>query len=371
MLVHEIPEVYQVETDYKDDKGIHWMLVRTLPGDEKKLQKLLSQHIKQCKGWRDELERMQAKYNKGSEPDDVVFRIQQLEKLLKEQGNILEFYNPVRTTIPESEASKSLAIPLFAGHVFVLATQQAITTFLSEYYPNGHVLYDRRVSNEEKSKVWVIPEAQMKFFRDFNDNYADKVIVLERPYTDYAFNPKTNKPNDIIKVLDGPLAGKTGYLARFKGNRRLVFNMQTPDGKGEMAVAIPDIWNFHCVLLHDPEHDVRSLVTKKERAADLLLGIIQSCGYVDEALRVFRMVMDILVEKASLVHLCQELFKSHRLLSQALTQLTAQQAELILYLVRYEQENPGYVRHTYSKLIIRPFLTPMIGEEYGGVKMRF
>ncbi len=365
MLVHKIPEVYQAETDYKDNKGIHWMLVRTLPGDEKKLQKLLLQHIKQCKAWRNEVERAQAKYKDCPVSDDEAFHIQQLGKQLAEQGNILEFYNPVRSTVPDSAASKSLVVPLFAGHVFVLATQQALTTFLEKYYPNGHILYDRRVSNEEKSKVWVIPEAQMKFFRDFNDNYADKVIVLERPYTDYAFNPKTNKPNDIIKVLDGPLAGKTGYLARFKGNRRLVFNMQSPDGKGELAVAIPDIWNFHCVLLHDPEHDVRSLVTKKERAVDLLLAIIQSCGYVDDVLRVFHEVMDILVEKASLVHLCQQLFKTRRPLSQALAQLTAQQAELVLYLVRYEQENPGYLRKTYRKHLIRPFLTPMIAG-YGG-----
>ncbi len=341
MLVHKIPEVYQPESDYKDNERYHWMVVRTLPGEEKKFQKILQRYMK---------DRMMQKMADG--------------------GNILECYNPIRTTIPDSEASKSLAVPLFAGHVFVLATQQALSTFLEKYYPNGHILYDRRVSNEEKSKVWVIPEAQMKFFRDFNDNYADKVIVLERPYTDYAFNPKTNKPNDIIKVLDGPLAGKTGYLARFKGNRRLVFNMQSPDGKGELAVAIPDIWNFHCVLLHDPENDVRTLATKKERAADLLLDIIQSCGYVDDALQVFRMVMEKLVEKASLVHLCQELLKTHKLLSQALAQLTAQQAELILYLVRYEQENPGYIRQTYRKLIIRPFLTPVVSR-YGGVKMTF
>ena len=63
-----------------------------------------------------------------------------------------------------------------------------------------------------------IPEEQMRFFKDFNENYAEHVIVLEKPYSDYAFNPKTNEPNEIVKVLDGPLKGREGYLTRFHRN---------------------------------------------------------------------------------------------------------------------------------------------------------
>lgn len=196
MLVNKIPEIYQEDSDFQDDEHFHWMIVRTMPGEEKKLQRLLEKQIRKNK-----------------------------------TQNILEVYNPVRSTVKETDASKSLNIPLFAGHVFVLAVQRDLSSFLADNYPNGRILYDRRSSTGEKTKVWVVPEAQMKFFRDFNENYADKVIVLERPYSDYAFNPKTNQPNALVKVLDGPLAGKIGYLARFKGNRRLVFQMQSPYGK--------------------------------------------------------------------------------------------------------------------------------------------
>lgn len=323
MLVNKVPEIYQNDADYQDEERFHWMIVRTLPGEEKKLQRLLEKKIHGQKA-----------------------------------RNILEVYNPVRSTIKETDASKSLVIPLFAGHLFVLATQRALTSFLVENYPNGRVLYDRRVSATERAKVWIVPEAQMKFFRDFNENYADKVIVLERPYSDYAFNPKTNQPNALVKVLDGPLAGKIGYLARFKGNRRLVFQMQSPYSKDPLAVAIPDIWNFHCVLVHNAENDVQTLQTKKARAVDMLLGIIQGTGGGEDSLRIFHQIMGILTEKPSLVHLCQQLSKPHLALSQALAKLTPTEAELILYLVRYEQENPGYVKQTWRRLILRPFLTP-------------
>lgn len=66
-----------------------------------------------------------------------------------------------------------------------------------------------------KAMACTIPESQIRAFRDYNENYADKVIVLERPYTDYAFNAKTDEPNEIVRVVDGPLAGCEGYICRF------------------------------------------------------------------------------------------------------------------------------------------------------------
>lgn len=44
--------------------------------------------------------------------------------------------------------------------------------------------------------------------------------------------------------------------------------------------------------------------------------------------------------------------------------LSAQDAELILNLVRYEHDNPGYVRNHWDKHVIRPFLTPASGVEF-------
>lgn len=50
-------------------------------------------------------------------------------------------------------------------------------------------------------------------------------------------------------------------------------------------------------------------------------------------------------------------------MSRCIARITGKEAELLINLARYEHNNPGYVRHTYRELILRPFLTPTSGIE--------
>ena len=43
--------------------------------------------------------------------------------------------------------------------------------------------------------------------------------------------------------------------------------------------------------------------------------------------------------------------------------MTGTEAELVINLVRYEHDNPGYVKANWGKLALRPFLTPTAGVE--------
>lgn len=149
----------------------HWFIIRTLPHQERKLAELLLAHQADIK-------------------------------------NILEVYCPTHTSVSLERNGKSEKAPLLAGYVFVLSTHNTLADFISEYYPDGIIVHRRRYQDDIKANVLTVPEEQMRFFMDFNDNYAEHVIVLERPYTDYAFNPKTNEPNDIVKVIEGPLKGR-------------------------------------------------------------------------------------------------------------------------------------------------------------------
>ena len=75
-------------------------------------------------------------------------------------------------------------------------------------------------------------------------------------------------------------------------------------------------------------------------------------------------MIDHLVFKPSLVDLCKDLHKKgDQALSRRLAQMTGKEAELIINLVRYEHDNPGYVKQTWNKLTLRPFLTPASGVE--------
>ncbi len=76
-------------------------------------------------------------------------------------------------------------------------------------------------------------------------------------------------------------------------------------------------------------------------------------------------IVESLAVKPSFAELRKDLIrKGHKALSQRMASLSAQDAELILNLVRYEHDNPGYVRNHWDKHVIRPFLTPASGVEF-------
>lgn len=282
-----------------------------------------------------------------------------------EASNILEVYCPTHTTVSVSRGGKNVQAPLFAGYVFVLGTRQAVTDVIDRYYPEGTILYDQGKGHGRKPRCLTVPEEQMRMFKDFNENYAEQVIVLERPYTDYAFNPKTNEPNEIVKIVDGPLRGRVGYLARFNRERRLVFNMKSFDTGKYLAVSVPDVWSLHVVRLHNAGGDRQTVGTVKDRAADLLIGLLQGCGYGEKTLPLLYGMTGYLAATPSLVGLCQWLFRQgHEAVSRKIAQLRTTDAELLLNLARYEHDNPGYVKERWNELVIRPFLTPTSGVDF-------
>lgn len=331
-LPNAVSPARKFDHDKLNNVDFHWFIVRTLPHQEKKV-------------------------------------VGMLEHCMADMENILEVYCPTRTTVCVNKNGMDIETPLFAGFVFVLSTQQALKDFMDRYYPEGTVMYERRKEEGKKACLWTIPEEQMKAFRDFNENYADKVVILERPYSDYAFNPKGNEPNEIVKVIDGPLAGKEGYLVRFRREKRMVFRMRSFGNDGWYTVSVPNIWNFHVVRLHNAEGDRQTIGTMKERAVDLLIGILQGCGYGDRTLPMLYDIVDTLVGKPSLVELCKKLYKQgHDRLSQRISVLGITDAELVLNLIRYERDNPGYVKCNWNRFVIRPFLTPTSGVEIGAGK---
>ena len=290
--------------------------------------------------------------------------VELLEKQKAQTKNILEIYAPTHTTVNVHQDSDDRQKPLFAGIVFVLATQNALMSFMKEHSKDADIQYERKKEKGERTRMCVIPESQMRAFRDYNENYADKVIVLERPYSDYAFNTKTGEPNEIVRVIDGPLAGCEGYICRFRHGKRLVFQVQGFEPGSWLTVSCPKAWDLHVVRLHNMEGDRLSVGTEKGRAVDLLAGILQACGYGERTLQMLYGIIDRLVVKPSLVSLCKELHAhGDTALSQRLARMTGTEAELVINLVRYEHDNPGYVKANWSKLALRPFLTPTAGVE--------
>ena len=279
-------------------------------------------------------------------------------------GNILEVYCPTHTKVYVRRGDNEQRLPFFDGYVFVLATQGALVEFLRDNDSDAYIWYNRKRTPDEKAVACTIPESQIRAFRDYNENYADKVIVLERPYTDYAINAKTDEPNEIVRVVDGPLAGCEGYICRFHRKKGLVFRVQGIMPGSWLTVTYPNASDLHVVRLHNAERDRLSIGTEKGRAADLLVGILQSCGYGERTHSLFYELMERLAADLSLEALCKHLQKQgEKALADRLAKLTTQEAELLINLARYEHDTPGYVKENWPRMILRPFLTPTSGVE--------
>ena len=289
--------------------------------------------------------------------------------------NILEVYCPTHTKVYVRRGDNEQRLPFFDGYVFVLATQGALAEFLRDNDSDAYIWYNRKRTPDEKAVACTIPESQIRAFRDYNENYADKVIVLERPYSDYAFNAKTDEPNEIVRVVDGPLAGCEGYICRFHRKKGLVFRVQGMMPGSWLTVTYPNASDLHVVRLHNAEGDRLSIGTEKGRAADLLAGILQGCGYGERTQPMLYELMERLAADLSLEALCKHLQKQgEKELSCHLARLTAQEAELLINLARYEHDTPGYVRENWPRITLRPFLTPTSGiameKEKGEVELR-
>lgn len=278
--------------------------------------------------------------------------------------NILEVYCPTHTKVYVRRGDNEQRQPFFDGYVFVLATQGALAEFLRNNDSDAYIWYNRKRTPDEKAMACTIPESQIRAFREYNENYADKVIVLERPYTDYAFNAKTDEPNEIVRVVDGPLAGCEGYICRFHKKKGLVFRVQGMMPGCWLTVTYPNASDLHVVRLHNAEGDRLSIGTEKGRAADLLVGILQGCGYGEHTQSLFYELMERLAADLSLEALCKHLQQQgEKTLADRLAKLTTKEAELLINLARYEHDTPGYVRENWPRIILRPFLTPTSGIE--------
>ena len=272
-----------------------------------------------------------------------------------QRSNILDFYCPMNTTVRVQRGKQEEMLPLFAGRVFVLTTQDTARAILGEKYPEGYLEYDKT-----QKRVMTVPDLQMLFFMDFNEHYPEKVLVLERPYSDYAFNAKNDEPNEAIKVIDGPFEGKTGYLVRFRGNRRLVFQMEG------MAISIPDIWDYHLTRLHNSEGDRQSRHTLKARIVDLIVGKLQDSGFADNAYPTFIWLINTLIERGSFAGLQEEIGQhadreTYRRLAESVRNLSVEEAEQIQSLANYIKTDPEFADSYKDRPTLRPFLTPTPG----------
>lgn len=284
---------------------------------------------------------------------------------MEKEKNILEVFCPVNTTVTKRRNGKDVKAPLYSGHVFVLATYNALREFLKLNYPDGGILFRRfryEDENGRKSVPVTVPETEMRTFRELNDSYDERMVVLDRPYSDYAYNPKSGKMNEVVKIMDGMFAGRKGYFVRFGGERRLVFSILDDSGIPSLTLSIPNIWSFHVSRMVNGDIAKAGNPTERDRAIDMMIGTLHGCGLADRAMDKLLEMVDFLSEKTSWLELCKWLSRNgERSLSKAFAEYGKEEVSMVYSLIRYENDNKGYVEAAWAMNLIRPFLTPTAG----------
>lgn len=129
---------------------------------------------------------------------------------------------------------KVLNVPVIAGLVFVHTDKSFLDQWL-EQVGMGCQLY---VDNANAPIV--VPEYQIRLFKDYLSFVDSDVMVLRKPYSYFLKKKK-------IRILSGRFAGLEGRLYQIKGNYKLVY------GLGNTALALSDIAKSPYVEITDEE----------------------------------------------------------------------------------------------------------------------
>lgn len=124
--------------------------------------------------------------------------------------------------------------PVVPGLVFVRASKVLLQQWVED---NG---VGSRFYTDVNDHPIVVPEYQIRLFKDYLSFVESDVMVLRKPYSYFLQKKK-------IRILNGRFAGLEGRLFQIKGNYKLVY------GLGNTALALSDIAKYPYVEVTDEE----------------------------------------------------------------------------------------------------------------------
>ena len=157
------------------------------------------------------------------------------EGLGERRGSVLKTYLPLRK-VADTDKNGLLplenVVPAIPGLLFVHGSLRQLQYWLEET-ATGCRLY----VNVNNNPI-VVPDYQIRLFKDYLSFVDSEVMVLRKPYS-YFLQKKR------IRILNGPFVGLEGRLFQIKGNYKLVY------GLGNTALALSDIARYTYVEVTD------------------------------------------------------------------------------------------------------------------------
>lgn len=155
--------------------------------------------------------------------------------LCERRASTLKTYLPLRRvagTDRNGMLPQEDMLPAISGLLFVQGSLKQLQYWLGETASGCRLYVD--VNN----KPIVVPDYQIRLFKDYLSFVDSEVMVLRKPYS-YFLQKKR------IRILNGPFKGLEGRLFQIKGNYKLVY------GLGNTALALSDIARYTYVEVTD------------------------------------------------------------------------------------------------------------------------
>lgn len=128
------------------------------------------------------------------------------------------------------------------------------------------VMYD--IINQ---KVLVIPDYQMEIFKRYNPQHIDELIILSKPFAEYA------EKNIRFYVEDGPFAGVEGYKIDLHREKKLAIAF------GNITMALNTMYKYKVCRVIEPEKDPVFKSQQLHRIVCNIIGSLKVHGFVDDA----------------------------------------------------------------------------------------
>ena len=138
----------------------------------------------------------------------------------------------VGITSRKDQNAQEIQEPVISGLVFVQSSKPSLDQWISD------VGIGCRYYTDVNDVPIIVPDFQIRLFKDYISFVNSDVMVLRKPYSYFLKKKK-------IRILNGPFSGLEGRLFQIKGNYKLVY------GLGNTALALSDIAKYTYVEITD------------------------------------------------------------------------------------------------------------------------
>ena len=200
----------------------------------------------------------------------------ELRERIEQCPDVSEAYYPLtkRTKRLKNGETTTVTHPLLPSTVFVRCRMQPVRQYIKDYTIPGSFILD---ATRDYNSPMVIPDTDMREFRQLWDNYNEQILCLNNSY-------ETFRNCDIVTINNGLFQGMRGKFKEIKHDYKLIVQV------GTWTLALSNIQRYTLTV---------NCSRPKNTEQDMLFQLIDKClshlhalGYVDEAPALLRRLLN-------------------------------------------------------------------------------